>query len=121
MSEKDAGDAFTNTEAADDAGPFKDPFTQNVTVQVVLQYTYILLVSQHIMTPYRVVMTPSIQDIDSTVVAFLVSLFPSSIHEFLPEESRVLLLIFRSLGIHPLYVNSSDPKETLRRNELFGD
>jgi len=117
VTEKEA-DAATNTKATDVAGQSADSFTQNVTVQVVPQYTHIPLVSQEIMTLYQAVMTPSVHDIDSTVVA-LVSHFPSSMHEFLPEESRVLL-VFRSLGIHPIYVNGSDPKETLRRNELFG-
>jgi hypothetical protein len=66
---------------------------------------------------YEAVMTPSVHDIDSPLVA-LVSLFPQSMHEYLPRQSRVLLM-FKALGIKPVYVDGSDPKEHERRNELF--
>lgn len=62
-------------------------------------------------------MTSSVHDIDSPLVA-LVSLFPMSMHEFLPRQSRVLLM-FQALDIQPVYVDGSDPKESARRNELF--
>jgi hypothetical protein len=69
------------------------------------------------MTLYEAVMTSSVHDIDSPLVA-LVSLFPMSMHEFLPKQSRVLLM-FQALDIQPVYVDGSDPKESARRNELF--
>jgi len=70
-----------------------------------------------IMTLYQTVLTPSVEDIDRNVVA-LVALFPAKMNEFLPKQSK-MLHIFQSLGIHPVYVDGSNPKETQRRNKLF--
>jgi len=110
-------DLLTKAEAEDVVGQSADMCTPNLPVQIINQYTHVQLVSDEGIKLYQAVMTPSVHDIGSRVVA-LVSLFPSTMNEFLPEERRVVL-IFQSLGIHPIYINGLDPKETLRRNELF--
>lgn len=68
-------------------------------------------------TLQQAVMTSSVHDIQSPVIA-LVSLFPESLYEFLPQQSRALLIL-QALDIQPIYIDGSDPKEKDRRNELF--
>lgn len=72
---------------------------------------------QAVITLQQAVMTSSVHDIDSQLVA-LVSLFPESLHAYLPKQNRALL-IFHALGIEPQYVDGSNPDERERRDELF--
>lgn len=62
-------------------------------------------------------MTTSVHDIDTKIVA-LVSLFPESMYEYLPRQSRAMM-IFKANKIDALYVDGSNPDEKARRNELF--
>jgi hypothetical protein len=85
--------------------------------------------SSVVLTLHQAVMTSSVHDIDSPLVA-LVSLFPESMYDYWPKQNRALL-IFKALGLMDeqpststsmmriVYVDGSNPSEKERRNELF--
>ncbi len=72
---------------------------------------------QSVVTLRQAVMTSSVHEINSPLVA-LVSLFPESMYDYLPKQNRALL-IFKALSIEPIYVDGSNPHERERRDELF--
>jgi len=114
MTTEEEAAELTNEKAEEVLGQFSD-----IVLRIVARHSEIppLVPDTKVMTLYQTMMTPSIHDIDSRLVA-LVSLFPLRMDEFLPKQNRVLFL-FQSLGIQPIYIDGSDPRELLRRNELF--
>jgi hypothetical protein len=116
-----AAAATTTTDNSDDTADDEPP-----TVTMKVQEGTGASLQSSVVTLHQAVMTSSVHEIDSPLVA-LVSLFPESMYEYLPKQNRALLIFAATFGHleeegkeYPIiYVDGSNPKERERRNELF--